>query len=434
MLGTVPTNPKSIEDYRPVIGEERTEEILALGRELRGARMLHVNATAFGGGVAEILATLIPLLNDVGLHAEWQVIKGADEFFTVTKAMHNSLQGMFYDWTPATREIWLNYNRLNAEMFDDSFDFVVIHDPQPAAVLSFLDERQGSHHGAWVWRCHIDLTDAQAETWDFLRPHVERYDGAIFTMQKYVKDDLHGPRIHIVPPAIDPLSPKNVDLTTEVVNEILHRYGVDPQRPMITQISRFDPWKDPLGVVDVYRRLKAIFTDLQLVMIASMASDDPEGWAWYERIVRRAGEDYDIHVLSNLNGVGNIEVNAFQRAARVVIQKSTREGFGLVVSEALWKGRPVVAGNVGGIPLQIVDGQSGFLVTSTEECVEKVGWLLGHPKEASEMGARGVEHVRDRFLTTRYLRDYLRIFRELGGRKFRQRAATSPPSQAQVPR
>jgi trehalose synthase len=392
--------------------------------------MLHVNATAFGGGVAEILATLIPLINDVGLHAEWQVMKGADEFFAITKAMHNSLQGMFYDWTPAAREIWLHYNRLNAELFDEDYDFVVIHDPQPAAILSFLDERVGSHAGDWVWRCHIDLTDAQAETWDFLRPHVEKYDGAIFTMRQYVKDDLQDPTIYTVPPAIDPLSPKNVEMPADLVSEILLRYGVDPQRPMITQISRFDPWKDPLGVVDVYRKLKADFPELQLVMIASMASDDPEGWSWYERIVRRAGEDYDIHVLSNLNGVGNIEVNAFQRAARVVIQKSTREGFGLVVSEALWKGRPVVAGNVGGIPLQIVDGESGFLVSTSEECAEKVGWLLANPEQASLMGSRGVEHVRDKFLTTRYLRDYLSIFRELRGR----RETAQPRRAQQVPR
>jgi trehalose synthase len=429
LLGSVPTIPKSLADYRPVIGDERTEEILSLARELRDARVLHVNATAFGGGVAEILATMVPLMNDIGLHADWQVIKGADEFFHVTKAMHNSLQGMYFDWTPSAREIWLNYNRLNSELFDDSYDFVVIHDPQPAAVLTFLDERQGEHNGRWVWRCHIDLTDAQVEVWDFLRPHVERYDAAIFTMQTYVKDDLHGPLIFPVPPAIDPLSPKNVELPRQTVDEILARYGVDPHRPMITQISRFDPWKDPLGVIDVYRSLKIDFPDLQLVMVASMASDDPEGWAWYERIVRRAGEDFDIHILSNLNGVGNLEVNAFQRAARVVIQKSTREGFGLVVSEALWKGRPVVAGNVGGIPLQIVGGDTGFLVNSTEECAEKVGWLLHNPSNADEMGARGVEFVRTNFLTTRYLRDYLDIFLQLG-RNSQQAPRQAQPQQA----
>jgi len=415
VLGSVPTTPKSLEDYRQIIGDERTDEILSLADSLRDARVLHVNATAFGGGVAEILATMVPLFNDVGLHADWQVIKGAEEFFNVTKAMHNSLQGMYYDWTPAAREIWLNYNKLNADLFDDSYDFVVIHDPQPAAVLSFIDENTGSHRGKWVWRCHIDLTEAQVQVWDFLRPHIEPYDAAIFTLPDYVKDDLAGPSIYSVPPAIDPLSPKNVDLPVETVNGILQRYGVDPDRPMITQISRFDPWKDPLGVIDVYRNAKIEFPDLQLVMIASMASDDPEGWDWYERTVRRAGEDFDIHILSNLNGVGNIEVNAFQRAARVVIQKSVREGFGLVVSEALWKGRPVVAGNVGGIPLQIVNGETGYLVNTAEECSERLLSLLHDRDQADRMGAEGIEYVRDKFLTTRYLRDYLNIFRDLAG-------------------
>jgi trehalose synthase len=414
VLGSVPTTPKSLEAYRPIIGDERTEEIRALGARLRGARVLHVNATAFGGGVAEILGTMVPLMNDIGLDADWQVIKGADEFFQVTKAMHNSLQGMYIDWTPAMREIWTNYNSLNADLFDERYDFVVIHDPQPAAILTFLEER-GERHGKWVWRCHIDLTDAQVQVWDLLRPHVARYDAAIFTLPSYVKDDLEGPAIYSVPPAIDPLSPKNADLPRATVDSILERYGVDPKRPMITQISRFDPWKDPLGVIDCYRAVKDQIPDLQLVMIASMASDDPEGWDWYERTVRRAGEDWDIHVLSNLNGVGNIEVNAFQRAARVVVQKSLREGFGLVVSEALWKGRPVVGGNVGGIPLQIVDGETGFLVNTLEECVEKVLLLLNEPARADRMGAAGVEYVRDRFLTTRYLRDYLNIFCQLAG-------------------
>jgi trehalose synthase len=415
MLGSVPTTPKSLEAYRPVIGDAATEEILRLADRLRGARVLHVNATAFGGGVAEILGTLVPLMNDIGLDADWQVIKGADEFFNVTKAMHNSLQGMYYDWTPAMRQIWLDYNKLNADLFDESYDYVVIHDPQPAAIPAFLEERTGSRPGKWVWRCHIDITDAQVQVWDLLRPHVERYDAAIFTLPDYVKDDLKHPRIFCVPPAIDPLSPKNADLPEETVNAILERYGVDPKRPMVTQISRFDPWKDPLGVIDVYRAAKREVPDLQLVMVASMASDDPEGWDWYERTVRRAGEDFDIHILSNLNGVGNIEVNAFQRAARVVIQKSVREGFGLVVSEALWKGRPVVAGNVGGIPLQIVNGKTGFLVNTSEECAEKLIFLLHHREEADRMGATGVEYVRDNFLTTRYLRDYLNIFCQVSG-------------------
>lgn len=417
MLGSVPTTPKSIEDYRPIVGDEAIQEILDLAAPLRDARVLHVNATAFGGGVAEILGAMVPLMDDLGLQADWQVIKAADEFFAVTKVLHNSLQGMYYDWTPGMLETWLEYNRLNADLFDEEYDFVVLHDPQTAAIPTFLDERLGSRAGKWIWRCHIDLTEAQVQVWDFVRMHVQRYDGAIFTLPDYVKDDLKGPQTFYVPPAIDPLSPKNVDLPPETVAAILERYGVDPSRPMVTQISRFDPWKDPLGVIDIYRAAKHEFPDLQLVMIASMAHDDPEGWDWYERTVRRAGEDFDIHILSNLNGVGNIEVNAFQRAARVVIQKSVREGFGLVVSEALWKGRPVVAGNVGGIPLQIVNGKTGFLVNTADECVERLLFLLHHQEEAERMGATGVEFVRDNFLTTRYLRDYLSIFCQLSGRK-----------------
>lgn len=416
MLGSVATSSKSLADYRPIIGDEKYEEILALGRALKGARVLHVNATAFGGGVAEILATMVPLMNDIGMVADWQVIRGADEFFQVTKAMHNSLQGMYIDWTQQMWDIWCQYNRLNAELFDQEYDFVIIHDPQPAAVLSFIrNEGVGVDGGHWIWRCHIDLTAAQEQVWDILRQHVSCYDAAIFTLASYVRDDLTGPRIFAIPVSIDPLSPKNMDLAPEAVTAILQRYGVDAGRPIISQISRFDPWKDPLGVIDVYRMVKDDISDLQLVLIASMAHDDPEGWSWYERTVRRAGEDYDIHILSNLNGVGNVEVNAFQRASRVVIQKSIREGFGLVVSEALWKGRPVVATNVGGIPLQIQDGRSGFLVNSTSEAADRVRFLLRHPDIAAEMGRAGHEHVREHFLATRHLRDYLAVFLRLQG-------------------
>lgn len=414
MLGPVPTAPKSIEEYRPIIGDDALDEILTLASDLRGARVLHVNATAFGGGVAEILATLVPLMNDVGLHAEWQVISGADEFFQVTKAMHNSLQGMYIQWTPEMHDIWLRYNTMNAELFDQDWDFVVVHDPQPAGILAKITERLGHKPaGKWTWRCHIDLTDAQPDLWDFLRPYIEQYDAAIFTLAEYVKEDLRLPHIAIVPPSIDPLSPKNADLPKEMANRILKRYGIDTERPFICQVSRFDPWKDPLGVIDVYRLVKQQIPEVQLVMIASMASDDPEGWSYYERTARRAGEDFDIQLLSNINGVGNIEVNAFQREAAVAIQKSVREGFGLVVSEALWKGRPVVAGNVGGIPLQILYGRTGYLVNTVPECADRVLYLMRNPKIADKMGRAGREHVRQNFLSTRNLRDYLSLFRTI---------------------
>ncbi|MBI2953778.1 MAG: glycosyltransferase [Chloroflexi bacterium] len=425
MLGSVPTTPKSLEAYRDIVGDDKIEEIRDLARDLRGARVLHINATAFGGGVAEILATLVPLMKDVGLDVDWQVIRGADEFFNVTKAMHNSLQGMYIPWSAEMFDIWRRYNTLNAELIDQSFDFVVVHDPQPAGLLHLLRQRDlGLAHGNWIWRCHIDLTNAQLDVWDFLRPYVDEYDAAIFTMPGYVKDDLRGPHIAIIPPAIDPLSPKNIDMSIETVAEILREYKVDDGRPMICQVSRFDPWKDPLGVIDVYRLVKQSVPDLQLVMVASMAADDPEGWSYYERTARRAGEDDDIHLLSNLNGVGNIEVNAFQREATVVLQKSIREGFGLVVSEALWKGRPTVAGNVGGIPLQIENARTGYLVDTTDECAERVLYLLQHPKEANEMGERGREHVRENFLITRNLRDYLRLFNRVKAQKAATAART----------
>lgn len=430
MLGSVPLIPKALDDYRSVVGDARVEEIRRLAAPLAGARVLHINATSFGGGVAEILWSLLPLMNDAGLAAEWQVIHGNDEFYQVTKAMHNSLQGMYVDWTPQMRDTWLHHNGQNASLFDETYDFVIVHDPQPAALLAALRQHEPAlAQSKWIWRCHIDLTDAQVQTWDMLKLHLRQYDAVIFTSPDYVKDDLEGPQIFTVPPAIDPLSPKNIDLPPETHHAILGRYGIDHRRPFIAQIARFDQWKDPLGVIEVYRLVKREVPELQLILVASMAHDDPEGWAWYERTVRRAGEDYDIHILSNLNGVGNAEVNAFQRA-QVVIQKSTREGFGLVVSEALWKGRPVVAGKVGGIPLQLIDGEAGYLVGTTEECAERVLALLGDPDLADRMGAVGREFVRERFLMTRYLRDHLRILRTLSG--IEEPAFTTSPTEQEV--
>ena len=413
MLTSVPVTPKALADYRAIVGDAPIDEIRRLAEPLRGARVLHLNATAFGGGVAEILSALIPLLNDLGLKADWQIISGADEFFAVTKAIHNGLQGMFVPWTSAMRDTWLHYNRLNADLLDGEYDFAVIHDPQPAGVLSLAIERGRPKVGKWVWRCHIDLTAAQPDVWDFLRPYLAPYDAAIFTLKDYAKDDVPTPRLFFLPPAIDPLSPKNVRLAPDTVEAILSRYAIDPHRPLLAQVSRFDPWKDPVGVIDAYRLVKREIPEVQLVLVASMAHDDPEGWSYYERTARRAGEDMDIQILTNLTGAGNVEVNAVQAAARVVVQKSLREGFGLVVSEALWKGRPVVAGNVGGIPLQVLNGRTGYLANSPAECSERILHLLRHPNEADSMGAAGREHVRANFLITRYLCDHLKMFTAL---------------------
>jgi len=411
MLESVIATAKTVEDYRPVVGEEKTQELRELSEPLQGARVLHINATSFGGGVAEMLSMLVPLMNDLGLTAQWQVIRGSEDFFSVTKAMHNSLQGMAIDWTADMERTWLSYNDMNAELFDQSYDFVIVHDPQPAGILEGVLRRNGHHHlGTWLWRCHIDTSNARPQVWDFIRPFIRLYQGAVFTRKEYVNGDLDGgPPVFTVWPAIDPLSPKNRGASPEAVKTVLSRYGLDPSRPIICQISRFDPWKDPLGVIDVYREVKKEVPELQLVMAGSMANDDPEGGDYYRLTVNHAGQDEDAHILCNLS---DVEVGALQQAANVVIQKSIREGFGLTVAEALWKGRPVVAGNVGGIPLQIEHGKTGFLANTTSEYVDCVLYLLRHPEVADEMGCQGKTYVRQNFLVTRNLADYLRMFRE----------------------
>ncbi|MBA7482288.1 Trehalose synthase [subsurface metagenome] len=416
MLESVVTVAKALEDYRPIVGDEPIQELKALAEPLRGARVLNINATPFGGGVAEMLSALVPLMNDVGLAAEWRVITGSEEFFSVTKAMHNSLQGMAIDWTADMERTWLIYNDINAELFAESYDFVIVHDPQPAGLLEGVLRRNGHRPtGTWLWRCHLDTSNARPEVWDFILPFVRLYQGAIFTRKEYVNGDLSGgPPVFTVWPAIDPLSSKNRKVSPDIVKGVLLQCGIDPTRPIVCQVSRFDPWKDPLGVIDVYREVKEEVPELQLVMAGVMANDDPEGWEYCQRTLHYAGEDEDIHVLSNLSeiAVGAFEVGALQQAASVVIQKSIREGFGLTVAEALWKGRPVVAGNVGGIPLQIEHSKTGFLANSTPEYVDYVLYLLRHPEVANEMGRQAKRYVRQNFLITRNLADYLRI---LGG-------------------
>ncbi|HEX8035454.1 MAG TPA: glycosyltransferase [Ktedonobacterales bacterium] len=402
---------KALSDYAPVVGDDVIAELEQLAKPFQGARVLHINATAYGGGVAEMLHTLVPLMRSAGLEAEWRTISGTDEFFNVTKSMHNALQGMDLDLTPAMRAAYLHANVDNAVYFEDEFDFVVVHDPQPAPLRAL----RASDPGKWIWRCHIDLTAANPIYWSFLRPFIQDYDAAIFTMPEYVKRDLKIGKIAIVPPAIDPLSPKNAPMSDADARRIVSLYNIDPDRPMLVQVSRFDPWKDPLGVIDVYRAVKKEFPTTQLIMAGSMAHDDPEGMEYYQRTKDYAGDDPDVHLLSNLDGVGNVEINAFQREATVVLQKSLREGFGLTISEGLWKSKPVIGGNVGGIPLQIEDGKSGYLVSSVEECTERTLELMRHPKDAAEMGARGREEVRHKFLSTANLRNYLRLFNELSG-------------------
>jgi trehalose synthase len=410
MLEKVELERKQLDDYRPVVGDDVIAGIEELAEPLRDARVVHVNATAYGGGVAEMLQTLVPLMRDAGLDAEWQVIEGADEFFNVTKAAHNGLQGMDIDFTDEMKAVWQRYNEMNADKFEGEYDFVVMHDPQPAGMLHY---HEAGEHEHWTWRCHIDTSHPNPAYWDFFAPYINEYEAAIFTMEQYVGPGVDFEHLAIITPTIDPLSPKNVPMPLDEAREVVGSFGLDLDRPIVTQVSRFDPWKDPLGVIDAYQIVKKQVPDVQLALVGSMASDDPEGWYYLDKTIRHAGEDFDVHILHNFHGVGAYEVGAFQSASDVVIQKSIREGFGLVVTEALWKGKPVIGGNAGGIPLQIVDGETGFLVDSVEECAQRTLELLEHPEKAEKMGKAAKEHVRRNFLTTRHLTDYLDLFHDM---------------------
>jgi trehalose synthase len=408
MLPIVPVPHKHVDEYREAAGEEAVERLRLAAEPLQGSRVLHVSSTAYGGGVAELLFTQVGLLNDLGVETAWQVITGSDEFFTVTKFAHNALQGAEVPWTERMIEIYFERCEWNATELAEGYDFVIIHDPQPAGILTVAEHR-GKRNGSWVWRCHIDLSETFRPVWDYFAQHVSRYDAAIFTLPEYVQPGIDGPRIEIIPPSIDPLTLKNGWLEHQTEFEVLSRYGVDRSRPIVSQVSRFDPWKDPVGVIEAYRIAKKGMPGLQLIMVGSMAHDDPEGWHYLEVTEAAREDDPDIFLLTNLQEVGSLEVNAFQRASTVVVQKSLREGFGLVVSEAMWKERPVIGGNVGGIRLQIEDGVSGYLVDSVDECAERMVELLRDPHRAAEMGKAGKDRVRHNFLSFRELEDHLRL-------------------------
>jgi trehalose synthase len=322
--------------------------------------------------------------------------------------MHNALQGSPQDLTEEQWGTWTQYNEMNARELSRDWDVCIVHDPQPAAISSLVPEKAK----AWVWRCHIDVSTPNPATLERLLPYIKQYPASLFHVADYVPAGVDG-GVNIVPPAIDPLAPKNMALSFEDAEFVCKQFGIDTTRPVLCQVSRFDPWKDPLGVIDAYRIVKQRRPDVQLALVGSMASDDPEGWDFYNSTLAHADGDPDIHILNNFNNVGAIEVNAFQSLADVVIQKSTREGFGLTVSEALWKGRPFIGGDVGGIPLQVEDGVSGYLVSSVEECAERCLRIVEDPELGRSLGRRGKEHVRTHFLTPRYLRDYLKIFHEV---------------------
>jgi trehalose synthase len=404
-LGRIP-----LEDYAKLLGAGEIEELRALAKPLRGRSMEMINSTAVGGGVAEILNRLVPLAEELDLQIKWNVMTGGQDFFDVTKSFHNALHGAPYHASQRDFDIFLAYNERNRVTLPLDAEFVVIHDPQPAALIDA--RKAGSNH--WVWRCHIDLSHPNRAVWDFLEKFVSRYDGAMFSSPEFSRQ-LPIPQ-YLFYPAIDPLSEKNQELDAEFIAEVLARFQIDPRRNILTQISRFDRLKDPVGVIRAYRIVKRYF-DCQLVLAGGSASDDPEGAVVLKEVLREANNDPDIKILE-LPAWAPLEVNALQRASTVVIQKSLREGFGLTVSEALWKKKPVVASAVGGIPIQIIHKHTGLLAHSVEGTAYQIRFLLSHPEIATKLGEHGHQHVKENFLITQKLKRYLTLFLTLArGRK-----------------
>ena len=398
----------SLEDYRRIVGDEVTAGIYQKARKLYGKRLLEINSTFVGGGVAEMLQSFIHLMNEVGIETDWAILHGSPDFFQITKRFHNALQGGEVNFTEIKKQVYLQTNEDFYSYTHIRHDTVIVHDVQPLPLIKFATKRE-----PWIWRCHVDLSEPDRELWGFLKQYILRYDQMVVSSEKYFKPGLLVEQ-RIIPPCIDPLSTKNMELSEEVVEKTLKKFGIPLDKPIITQISRFDPWKDPEGVLKVFSLVKKKF-DCRLILCGSMASDDPQGIEVYDRIRRLAASwirKGDVMLLTTDN---NILVNSLQRMSEVVIQKSLREGFGLTVAEALWKGTPVVGSNAGGIPLQLQNGINGFLVEPQDlaGCADRVVELLSEPDLARDMGKKGREHIRRNYLITRLLADWLDMLASL---------------------
>jgi len=422
-------NTRSVWDYEDIVGRCLLEDLESLGEKIPGT-VQHVNATYTGGGVAEILNSLVPLFKGIGVETEWKVIRGDDEFFSITKSFHNAIHGRAEDAIAvlvdhesvnvvdgielqieelkrrkSMFETYLRWNKINSEEVTLDGDFVIMHDPQPAAMIDM------KRRGKWVWRCHIDVSNPDPLLWSFLKESISKYDASIFSTPMFSRPELNI-RQFLIPPSIDPLSDKNIELSQGQIDTVLDKYEIVQDKPIITQISRFDRLKDLPGVIDAYKLVKTRM-DCQLLLAGGVAADDPEGLGVYHEVMKKAEGDEDIHVLLGSPPFTDIEINAFQRASTVIMQKSLKEGFGLVVSEGLWKGKPVIGGATGGIPLQIINGVTGYLIHSVEGAAYKIANLLKNPELAKTIGENGREHVRHNFLITRHLKDYLLLLLSL---------------------
>jgi trehalose synthase len=391
-----------IDDYIPIVGQPIIDELRLLAEKLDGKMIQHINSTAVGGGVAEILSRMVPLLKEIGVNTRWDLIKGGQDFFTVTKKFHNALHGKAEEVTQQDFDVFMETSQKNIEEVDTCGDIVFIHDPQPIALI------KKKSNNKWIWRCHIDVSKPHQKVWEFLERFIVNYDASVFSSPKFAQK-LPIPQF-LISPSIDPLSDKNKELPVEVINSVLEKYGIKNDKPIILQISRFDRLKDPVGVIKAYKLVRR-YNDCQLILAGGTAVDDPEGIEVLDEVRASAHDDPDIHIL--LMQQNDLDVNALQRAATIVLQKSLKEGFGLTVSEALWKGKPVVASNVGGIPLQITHKFSGLLCNSIDGAAFAIKQLLNTPEYAQKLGANGKEHVRNNFLLTRHLQEYMLLFLSL---------------------
>src|SRR5579864_7363819 len=404
-----PPPPPHLDDYKSIVGQGQLDTLRFLAKDLKGKTIKMVNSTAVGGGVAEMLNRLVPLLSELEVPAHWDVITGGNDFFEITKAFHNALHGTPYELTKAAQDIFLMYNEQNRKRMHFEEEMVVIHDPQPVGLIRSRSKSPAS----WVWRCHIDLSNPDPKVWEFLRPFVEEYDAAIFSSQSFARQ-LPVPQ-YLFYPCIDPLSEKNKELSDAEIQQVCDDFGIDRSRPIVTQVSRFDRLKDPVGVVKAYKLAKK-YVDCQLVLAGGGANDDPEGSVVLQEVKEAAGNDPDIFILDLPPWCAH-EINALQSASTLVIQKSIKEGFGLTVTEALWKGKPTIAGAVGGIPNQIIHKLTGVLVHSMEGCAYQIRYLLTHPEFARRIGRAGHEHVKENFLMTTNVKRWLLLFRLLEGSK-----------------
>lgn len=393
-----------LEQYAHIVGEEVINHLRQLAHPLRGMKILHINSTKEGGGVAEILNRLIPLKRELGIEAEWEIITGEREFYQCTKKFHNTLQGDHDEISPSLLSVYENTNRNNFDRLRDKLenaDIVFIHDPQPAPLLHFCKERKGK----WVWRCHIDVSHPYRPVWKYLSQYVKGYDASVWSLASFVQPLSHP--LYLIPPSIDPLSEKNVEIPEKEISYFLESWGLKRNIPIITQVSRFDRFKDPIGVIKSYRLIRN-YVPVQLVLAGGGASDDPEGQQVLDEVKEFAGNDPDVHILELPNDAHRA-INALQRGSEIIVQKSLKEGFGLTVTEGLWKSKPVIGGDVGGIKLQVINHFTGFRVNTPEGAAMRIRYLLKHPEIKETMGKNARQFVLDNFLITRHLREYLTL-------------------------